>query len=134
MQTLKEGSQGSDVLSLQRKLAEKGFSPGALDGNFGPGTEAAVMAFQQGEGLLADGVVGAKTAAALGFSEAELPPTPGMPNITVAIASKMVPGAPLDNISNNLPLVMKQLGLFSLTAQAMARCAIAPIGVEASRC
>jgi len=65
MQMLKEGSQGSDVLSLQRKLAEKGFSPGALDGNFGPGTEAAVMAFQQGEGLLADGVVGAKTAAAL---------------------------------------------------------------------
>ena len=79
MQMLKEGSQGSDVLSLQRKLAEKGFSPGALDGNFGPGTEAAVMAFQQGEGLLADGVVGAKTAAALGFSEAELPPSPGMP-------------------------------------------------------
>jgi len=133
MQMLKEGSQGSDVLSLQRKLAEKGFSPGALDGNFGPGTEAAVMAFQQGEGLLADGVVGAKTAAALGFSEAELPPTPGMPNITVAIASKMVPGAPLDNISNNLPLVMEELERVGLTAQSMVLCAIATIGVETGR-
>src|SRR5204862_6639463 len=109
MQTLKEGAKGDDVLSLQRKLTEKGFSPGALDGDFGPGTEAAVMAFQQGEGLLADGIVGPTTAAALGVEEAELPPAPGMPNITVAIASKMVPGAPLDNISNNLPLVMEEL-------------------------
>src|SRR5438067_6445407 len=133
MQMLKEGSQGSDVLSLQRKLAEKGFSPGALDGNFGPGTEAAVMAFQQGEGLLADGVVGAKAAAALGFSEAELPPTPGMPNITVAIASKMVPGAPLDNIKNNLPLVLEELDRVGLTAPSMVLCAIATIGVETGR-
>jgi putative chitinase len=76
MQTLKEGSRGDDVLALQRKLVEKGFSPGALDGDFGPGTEAAVLAFQQGEGLLADGVVGPRTAAALGFAEADLPPEP----------------------------------------------------------
>jgi peptidoglycan L-alanyl-D-glutamate endopeptidase CwlK len=133
MQTLKEGSRGDDVLTLQRKLVEKGFSPGGLDGDFGPGTEAAVLAFQQGEGLLADGVVGPRTAAALGFTEAELPPEPGMPNITVAIASKMVPGAPLDNISKNLPLVMDELNRAGLTAQSIVLTAIATIGVETGR-
>ena len=133
MQTLKEGSRGDDVLSLQRKLAEKGFSPGALDGDFGPGTEAAVLAFQQGEGLFADGAVGPRTAAALGFAEADLPPEPGMPNITVAIASKMVPGAPLDNISKHLPLVMDELNGAGLTAQSIVLTAIATIGVETGR-
>jgi peptidoglycan L-alanyl-D-glutamate endopeptidase CwlK len=133
METLKEGAKGEDVLLLQRKLVEKGFSPGALDGDFGPGTEAAVLAFQQSEGLLADGVVGSKTAAVLGFTEADLPPAPGMPNITVAIASKMVPGAPLDNIKNNLPLVLDELSKADLTAQSMVLCAIATIGVETGR-
>jgi len=133
MQTLKEGSKGEDVLSLQRKLAEKGFSPGALDGDFGPGTEAAVLAFQQSEGLLADGVVGPRTAAALGVAEADLPPAAGMPNMTVAIASKMVPGAALDNIKNNLPLVLEELERVDLTAQSMVLCAIATIGVETGR-
>src|ERR1051326_7409840 len=101
METLREGARGDDVTALQRQLAAKGFSPGAIDGDFGPGTEAAVLAFQKGQGLLADGIVGAQTAQALGFAEAELPSTPGMPNITVAIASKMVPGAPPGNISAN---------------------------------
>ena len=133
METLKEGAKGEDVLLLQRKLVEKGFSPGALDGDFGPGTEAAVLAFQQSEGLLADGVVGPKTAAALGVAEADLPPAPGMPNITVAIASKMVPGAPLDNIKNNLPLVLDEMSKAGLTAQSMVLCAIATIGVETGR-
>jgi peptidoglycan L-alanyl-D-glutamate endopeptidase CwlK len=133
METLKEGAKGEDVLLLQRKLVEKGFSPGALDGDFAPGTEAAVLAFQQSEGLLADGVVGPKTAAALGVAEADLPPDPGMPNITVALASKMVPGAPLDNIKNNLPLVLDELNNAGLTAQSMVLCAIATIGVETGR-
>ena len=43
METLKEGSRGDDVTSLQTKLAAKGFRPGAIDGDFGPGTEAAVL-------------------------------------------------------------------------------------------
>src|SRR5438105_10201609 len=133
METLKEGAKGEDVLLLQRKLVEKGFSPGVIDGDFGPGTEAAVLAFQQSEGLLADGVVGPRTAAALGFAAADLPPAPGMPNITVAIASKMVPGAPLANISDNLPLVMDELKQAGLTAQSIVLTAIATIGVETGR-
>jgi predicted chitinase len=56
-----------------------------------------------------------------------------MPNITVAIASKMVPGAPLDNISKNLPLVMDELNRAGLTAQSIVLTAIATIGVETGR-
>src|SRR5258708_8035243 len=133
METLKEGSRGDDVTSLQTKLAAKGFRPGAIDGDFGPGTEAAVLAFQQSAGLLADGIVGAQTAQALGFEAATLPPAQGMPNITVAIASKMVPGAPLGNIGANLPLVMDELNLAGLTAQSIVLAAIATVGVETGR-
>lgn len=133
MDTLREGSRGEEVVALQQRLKEKGFSPGAIDGDFGPGTEAAVLAFQHSEGLLADGIVGPRTAAALGFGQAELPPEPGMPDITIAIASKMVPGAPLDNIKNNLPIVLQELKDWGLTAPSIVLAAIATIRVETGR-
>ena len=133
MDTLREGSRGDDVIALQQKLKDKGFSPGVVDGVFGPGTEAAVLAFQHSEGLLADGIVGPQTAAMLGSSAAELPPEPGMPDITIAIASKMAPGAPLDNIKGNLPIVLQELKNFGLTAQSMVLVAIATIRVETGR-
>ena len=56
MATLREGSTGPEVTKLQAKLNELGFSPGSVDGNFGPGTEAALIAFQQAKGLAADGI------------------------------------------------------------------------------
>lgn len=133
MELLREGSRGEDVAALQSRLKDRGFSPGALDGAFGPGTEAAVLAFQHSEGLLADGIVGPQTAAMLGFAAAELPPEPGMPDITVAIASKMAPGAPLDNIRNNLPIVLQELKNFGLTAPSIVLTAIATIRVETGR-
>jgi N-acetylmuramoyl-L-alanine amidase len=55
------------VTRIQQALASKGFSPGDIDGDFGPETEAAVVAFQLFEGLVADGEVGRDTAGALGF-------------------------------------------------------------------
>ena len=58
--TLRLGSRGSDVVDLQRLLGI------AADGIFGPGTRAAVVAFQARNLLAADGVVGGQTWAALG--------------------------------------------------------------------
>lgn len=58
---------GDRVRQIQQALSQKGFDPGALDGEFGPHTHAAVVAFQLSEGLLPDGEVGPQTAAALGI-------------------------------------------------------------------
>ncbi|HBB32641.1 MAG TPA: peptidoglycan-binding protein [Cyanobacteria bacterium UBA8803] len=64
---LKEGSSGPLVKQLQKKLQEKGYNPGTIDGVFGLGTKSAVRAFQKANGLEADGVVGQKTWKALGL-------------------------------------------------------------------
>lgn len=64
---LQFGSQGLDVIRLQKRLAEKGFDPGDIDGIFGDHTRAAVIAFQRAMKLLDDGIVGPQTRKALGF-------------------------------------------------------------------
>lgn len=61
---LRERSTGDKVRVLQHLLRAKGARVD-LDGSFGPATKAAVEAFQRSARLTADGVVGAKTWAAL---------------------------------------------------------------------
>jgi lysozyme family protein/peptidoglycan hydrolase-like protein with peptidoglycan-binding domain len=56
------------IIRIQQALASKGFSPGDIDGEYGPDTEAAVVAFQLSEGLVADGATGRDTAEALGIA------------------------------------------------------------------
>ncbi len=65
---LKKGSRGDEVVILQKKLKQWGYYNGAVDGIFGSGTEKAVQYFQRKNGLTADGIVGTKTAAALGMN------------------------------------------------------------------
>ena len=65
---LKQGNSGTNVKTLQTKLKNWGYYNGAVDGVFGPKTKAAVILFQKRNGLTADGIVGAKTLAALGMS------------------------------------------------------------------
>lgn len=65
---LKKGSRGDEVVTLQKKLKQWGYYDGAVDGVFGSATQKAVQFFQRKNGLTADGVVGTKTAAALGMS------------------------------------------------------------------
>lgn len=64
MNTIRRGSRGADVKMLQGKLNL------IADGFFGAITEEAVKAFQLAHGLTADGVVGARTWAALGVGTA----------------------------------------------------------------
>jgi len=61
MPTLRQGSRGSAVTDLQRRLAAAGFSAGAADGIFGSLTDAAVRSFQRARGLGVDGIVGPQT-------------------------------------------------------------------------
>ncbi|MBN1311986.1 MAG: peptidoglycan-binding protein [Anaerolineae bacterium] len=64
--TLQRGMKGDDVKELQIRVA--GWAADSaqqtyvvVDGDFGPGTEAAVKRFQRAYGLTADGVVGSQT-------------------------------------------------------------------------
>jgi murein L,D-transpeptidase YcbB/YkuD len=62
----REGENDPELVSeLQEALLEAGFAPGSADGTFGEQTEAAVVAFQQANGLSVDGRVGPETAEAL---------------------------------------------------------------------
>lgn len=65
---LKKGSTGSQVRTLQTKLKNWGYYTGAVDGIYGSKTVTAVRYFQRVNGLGVDGVVGPKTAKALGMS------------------------------------------------------------------
>lgn len=60
---VQNGDSGSVVAVVQRLLILYGHKGvGAVDGNFGPGTEKAVKEFQQMQNLPAkDGIVGART-------------------------------------------------------------------------
>lgn len=58
---------GSKIQEIQQALKAAGFDPGVIDGEFGPHTQAAIVAFQIVNGLIADGEVGPKTAASLGL-------------------------------------------------------------------
>lgn len=62
MPTIRFGATGAAVRVLQTRLRL------TADGAFGPRTEYAVRTFQGANGLRVDGVVGAKTWKALGFS------------------------------------------------------------------
>ena len=69
---LKLGSNGEEVKELQTLLKIN------ADGSFGPGTLAAVKAWQSANGLTADGIVGNATWSALHTtSEPTVPATPG---------------------------------------------------------
>lgn len=63
--TLKKGSKGDEVKTLQTLLNAKGFNCGTADGVFGAKTVSAVKAFQKANGLTADGIVGNQTWAKL---------------------------------------------------------------------
>lgn len=63
--TLKPGDQGAQVKRLQRALKSLGYAAGAVDGDYGTATQAAVKRFQEASKLTADGVLGPKTLQAL---------------------------------------------------------------------
>lgn len=87
---LKSGSKGDAVKQLQARLQELGYYTGEIDGDFGNGTKAAVTAFQQENGLEADGIAGQKTLAAL-YSDSAVP----------------CPG-PVDVLAGDVPLLVNK--------------------------
>lgn len=59
--TLKKGMSGSDVVIVQKILADQGYPVGKIDGIAGPKFDQSVRQFQSEKGLVVDGIVGVKT-------------------------------------------------------------------------
>jgi putative chitinase len=126
---LKAGATGADVIELQRALAAHNFSPGDLDGLYGPATVAAVVAFQNSNGLLADGIAGPRTLFALGLATDDtLPDSTG--SVSVQIVSRMFPATPVRNIRANLPPVLEALVRHTLQDKTMVLVALGTIRAE----
>ncbi len=126
---LRRGASGAAVERLQQALKAAGFSPGAVDGRFGPATEAALIAFQRAQGLLADGICGPLTRARLDGQ-----PAPAAPDatrrVTVEIVADMFPFTRLDPIARHLPDVLAGLRRFAVVETPMVLMALATIRAE----
>jgi len=68
---LAKGAKGEDVKLLQQRLKDLGYLSGSVDGDFGGGTERAVSAFQNQNGLEATGKADVATQELLHSDKAE---------------------------------------------------------------
>jgi zinc D-Ala-D-Ala carboxypeptidase len=87
---IRKGEQSDRVTAVQTRLQELGYYSGAIDGQFGNGTEEAVRLFQRQNGLDVDGVIGSQTLAAVmdeNAAKVTVTPTPG-PNSLPALVNK----------------------------------------------
>ena len=76
----KKGSSGAVVTQIQTKLKSWGYYTGTVDGIYGSGTERAVRAFQQKNGLTVDGKSATRRWRPWGCPRAEaIPAIPAVP-------------------------------------------------------
>ncbi len=103
MQPLQIGSTGTDVAKLQTSLQAAGYSPGAIDSNFGPKTAAALSAYQTANGLKADSIFGPITSAKLYGTGGTSSGIPLVTNVNQPLGS-----APLISSNGQSPLSLAQ--------------------------
>lgn len=103
------GAQGADVMKIQHALELAGFSPGPIDGKFGPQTKTAVMSFQSAQGITIDGIVGPITWERL----LKGTPAPGQrpPTITLPAPTMLAKPSMFGNLFSGLGSTASILGL-----------------------
>lgn len=117
------GYQGTDVQEIQTLLMQRGYSPGPIDGVFGPATKTAVMRFQSDRGFTIDGIVGPMTWAALHGTLPQGPAPAALPRIKVTpLPTELVlqPGTVAQVIPGTSPVTLVIAGLGLLTVATMA--------------
>lgn len=131
MAMLEIGDAGPAVKKLQKALQDAGFSPGRIDGEFGAGTEAALIGFQYSVGLLADGVAGPRTQRALGLAKSDKLPS-AVEHFSLQVVAQMFPGAPLANIRKHLPVVLKAMTQAQAADHDMLMMALCTVRAESA--
>jgi hypothetical protein len=109
MRQVRRGSTGSEVEFLQTRMNALGFHVGRVDGNFGPRTEDAVIQFQASQGLVADGIVGARTWAAILSGPQMEVPSEFTSREAQDLATRIPEGTP-ENIRSVLHAAIRTLG------------------------
>jgi len=130
MHTIQLGDQGEAVRALQTALQAAGFPPGLLDGEFGAGTEAAVLGYQRSQRItLADGRAGPETLRALHLPVplSSLAPS-AIERFDVQVVARMFPSAPLAHIQTYLPYVLDAMQV--MPDRTMLLMALATIRAE----
>ena len=106
---LKLGVSSEEVRKLQQRLKELRYYDGEVDGQFGPGTQEAVILFQTKHGLTADGVAGKATLSQLYADTARTyVPTPA-PTQTPGLLKKGDDGGSVSLMQERL----KELGYYN---------------------
>lgn len=116
--TLRRGSQGEDVKHLQN-LLNYIYGNIKVDGIFGAATEASVKKFQKEQGLVVDGIVGAKTWQRLEqIRNSPVEPTP-LPTLRRGSTGKEVKY--LQDILNRLGYSVTADGVFGAKTEAAVK-------------
>lgn len=133
MAELKRGSKGEAVARLQALLCLAGLDAKPVDGDFGPGTRAAVMACQAENGLSPSGIADEATQSAIGMADPDetLVPQPVIARLDEAVVRGMFPAAtPAANIRTHLPHVLTALSGADMDDRDMALMALGTIRAE----
>ncbi len=103
---IKLGTAGDDVKKMQERLKQLGYYTGTVDGQFGLGTQDAVIRFQTQHGLTADGIVGEGTAKQLYADTAQV----FIPTPTPTAASTLLKKGDRGDAVKKMQQRLKELG------------------------
>ena len=90
----RQGSSGSVVTQIQKKLASEGYYKASIDGIYGSRTAAAVRSYQRDRGLKVDGICGPETLGALGIQQKPASSTENNVNLLARLISAEARGEP----------------------------------------
>lgn len=133
MAVIRKGDNGNAVAWLQASLCRAGHDAKPVDGAFGRGTEAAVIAYQTTHGLAANGIADDVMQARLGMAGADpaKESVPVIDRMTVPVVASMFHRlTPRRNIETYLPPVLVALGAAGLDDGVLVLVALATIRAE----
>jgi peptidoglycan L-alanyl-D-glutamate endopeptidase CwlK len=134
MPGLKRGSRGDDVRRLQALLSLCGHDAKPIDGDFGSGTERALLAYQAASGLTAVGELQEDAYRLLGMDQPDPTkvPVPVIDRVTADLAFQVFPDAPRANVERYLPDVLAALAEAGLDDRDMVLMALGTIRAESA--